>query len=203
MDSSVQVQAKVAGPRRVPGWREIVREPFRAETWRRVLYLVLVVPVSVVCVPLAVVGGPVGRVQRALRERVLGESFEVRERGGVLGVVHALAAVPLGVVGLVVTAYCWFVVVINVGYPLRPGGDPTNAWGGPTMAGAWAVHGIAGGVGFLLLTPWIGRGFVALQGRLAEGLLGRDGRGRGRALGLAVGVVVVCGLLSVPVVHQF
>ncbi|MFJ2741089.1 sensor domain-containing protein [Streptomyces sp. NPDC087440] len=202
MDIAAQSQARAVEGRRIPGWREILREPFRRETWRRALYLVLAVPVSVLCVPLALVGGPVGRVQRTLRERVLGERFEVRERGGAVGVVYALAAVPLSLVAFVVTAYCWFVVVINLGYPLRPGGDPTNAWGGPTMAGAWAVHGIAGGVGFLLLTPWIAKGFTALQTRLADGLLGRDGRGRGRALGLAVGVVAVCGLLSVPIIHQ-
>jgi hypothetical protein len=188
--------------RKFPGWRGILREPFRGETWRRALYLLLALPVGVLCVPLALVGGPVGRIQLGLQRRLLGAEFEVRERGGVLGVVYALAGVPLSLVAAVVTFYFWFVVVLNLGYPLRPDSDPTGAWGGPTMAGAWALHGIAGGVGFLLLTPWVAKGFTALQTRLAAGLLGRDGQGRGRALGLALGVVAVCGLLSVPIVHQ-
>ncbi|MFJ4875432.1 hypothetical protein ACIP93_09480 [Streptomyces sp. NPDC088745] len=204
MDIAAQSQTRAVRGRRFPGWRETGREPFRPETWRRAGYLVLAVPVSVLCVPLAMVGGPVGRVQRALRERVLGErfGFEVREGGGAAAAaVYVLAAVPLSLAGLVVTAYWWAVVALNLGYPLRPGVDPTDAWGGPALAGAWAVHGI-GGIGFLLLAPWVGKGFTALQTRLAVGLLGRDGRGRGRALGFAAGVVLVCGLLSVPVVHQ-
>ncbi|MCX5201344.1 hypothetical protein OG897_07730 [Streptomyces sp. NBC_00237] len=183
------------------GWRGILREPFRGETWRRTLYLLLAPPVAVLCVPLALVGGPVGRFQLGLQHRLLGAEFEARERGGVLAVVYALAGVPLSLVAVVATYFFWFVVVINLGYPLRPDSDPTGAWGGPTMAGAWAVHG-AGAVGFLLVTPWVAKGFAALQTRLAAGLLGRDRRGRGRVLGLALGVVAVCGLLSVPIIHQ-
>ncbi len=95
--------------RRFPGWREPGREPFRPETRRRVGHLVPAVPVSVLCVPLAVVGGP---VQGALRERVLGErsGFELRERGGATAAaVYVLAAVPLSLAGFVVTAYWWAV----------------------------------------------------------------------------------------------
>jgi hypothetical protein len=55
---------------------------------------------------------------------------------------------------------------------LRPDSDDlSNAWGGPTLAGAWAVHGTAG-LAFLLLAPWIVKGATALQGRLARRMLG-------------------------------
>ncbi|MFI0979246.1 hypothetical protein ACH4SP_19875 [Streptomyces sp. NPDC021093] len=187
--------------RRFPSWRVILREPFRAETWRRVAYLLLALPVGVLCVPVALVGGPAGKIQLALLRRVLGTGIEGRERSRALGAVHAVVSAPLNLVALVVVLYCWFVVAINLGFPLRVD-DPTTSWGGPTMAGAWAVHAVGGGVTFLFLTPWIAKGFGALQVRLAQGFLGRDRSGLRTAAGLAVAVVAVCGLLSVPVIHQ-
>ncbi|MFI5803304.1 sensor domain-containing protein [Streptomyces sp. NPDC051561] len=190
--------------RRFPGATEILREPFRARTWRGVAYLLLALPVGLLCLPLALVGGPVARIQFGLAQRVLGEgpATEPRERTWLPGVAHALLQVPLALVGAVVVGFFWFVVAINLGYPLRPGNDPTDSWGGPTMAGAWAVHGLAGGVGFLLLTPWVAKGFAALQVRLVAGLLGKDRAGLGRAIGIAVAVAALCGLLSVPIIHQ-
>ncbi|MFF0742458.1 sensor domain-containing protein [Streptomyces sp. NPDC004111] len=193
-----------AGSRRFPGPRAVLREPFRARTWRRVAYLLLALPLALLCVPLALVGGPVGRIQFWLMRRVLGvePGTVARESGGVLGVAHALVALPLALVSAVVVLYFWFVVVINLGYPLRPDNDPTGSWGGPTMAGAWAVHAVGGGVTFLLLTPWVAKGFSALQVRLATGLLGRSRAGLGRTVALALGVAALCGLLSVPIIHQ-
>jgi hypothetical protein len=44
-------------------------------------------------------------------------------------------------------------------------GEYRDAWGGPTLAGAWAVHAL-GGIAFLLLVPWVLRGHVALWRRL-------------------------------------
>ncbi|MFJ6697647.1 sensor domain-containing protein [Streptomyces sp. NPDC091272] len=201
---TLTTQSTVPAPhgRRFPGPREILREPFLAETWRRMLFLLLALPVGLLCVPPALVGRPVGRLQLTLHRRLLGKEFEVRERAEVLGAVHALAALPVHLVALVVTYFCWFVVVINLGYPLRPDNDPTDSWGGPTMAGAWALHGVVGGLGFLLLAPWVARGFTTLQTRLAASLLGRDRRGAGGALALALGSAAVCGLLAVPIVHQ-
>ncbi|MEU8886420.1 hypothetical protein [Streptomyces sp. NPDC048442] len=210
MDIAAQSQHVSAGPlaapehrRRFPSWRVILREPFRAGTWRRVAYLVLALPVGLFCIPLALAGGPVGRIQLALAKRVLGEEFEVRERAGVLGGVHAVVSAPLNLVAAVVVFYCWFVVAINVGFPLRIDNDPTQSWGGPTLAGAWAVHALGGGVTFLFLAPWIAKGFTALQLRLARGFLGRDRGGLKPAALTAVAVVVICGLLSVPIIHQF
>ena len=46
-----------------------------------------------------------------------------------------------------------------------------GTWGGPTVAGAWAVH---GGIALLLLPVWLYlfRSLTYLQGRLADRLLG-------------------------------
>jgi hypothetical protein len=83
--------------------------------------------------------------------------------------VRGLAAVPLDAVSLVVAGYCWLGVVINVAYPARPllgmNGEYRNAWGGPTLAGAWAVHAL-GGIVFWLLVAWLLRGYAALWRRI-------------------------------------
>lgn len=203
-NTAVAQPPQTPAARRFPGWRAVLREPFRAETWRRVAYLFLALPVGLLCIPLALVGGPVGRIQFWLARRVLGvdPGTDPRERAGLPGVVHAVVGAPLALVSATVVLYGWFIVVLNFGFPLRVDNDPTQSWGGPTMAGAWAVHAVGGGVTFLFLTPWIAKGFCALQVRLAAGLLGRDRAGLGRTVALALGVAALCGLLSVPIIHQ-
>jgi hypothetical protein len=153
-------------------WR-VVREPFTADTWRRVAYALLAFPVGVMCIPPALVGAPTGRWQRGLVRRFLG----AEPPGSSRGLAHAVLATPLNLVVLAVTAYGWSIVPMNLGWPLRAGSDYSDAWGGPTFAGAWAFHAIAGGGGFLVLMPWVGRGLAAVQIRLASALLGRGGHG--------------------------
>ena len=55
---------------------------------------------------------------------------------------------PVDLVALVVAGYCWTGVLLNVAYPIRPllgmDGEYRDAWGGPTLAGAWAVHALGG-----------------------------------------------------------
>ena len=67
----------------------------------------------------------------------------------------------------------WSLVPANLAYPLRPGTMDSyqSSWGGPTLAGAWAVH-AAGGVAVLFVTPWIVKAITWLQDRLARRLLG-------------------------------
>lgn len=156
-------------------WR-FVREPFRADTWRRVAYALLAFPVGMMCVPLALVGAPTGRRQRALVRRFLGAepsgSCRGPEHAGYLrSLAHALLATPLNLLVLAVTGYGWSLVPMNLAWPLRAGSDYADAWGGPTFAGAWAFHALVGGVGFLLLMPWLGRAMAAVQLRLAAALL--------------------------------
>jgi hypothetical protein len=94
---------------------------------------------------------------------------------------------------------CWFVVqylavhvLMNVGYPLRrhlgagPGmgvwalhfvwrsdsawvGEYHNAWGGPTLAGVWAVHAGLVLVSTVPVLLWTVRGLTRLQGRIIGG----------------------------------
>ncbi|WP_329116941.1 sensor domain-containing protein [Streptomyces sp. NBC_01465] len=182
--------------------RVILREPFRAETWLRLAYIVLALPVGLLCIPLALVGGPAGRIQRGLARRLLGVQVEEPARTGPLALVHALISAPLNLVAVAFSGFFWLVVVINLGYPLRPDNDPSGSWGGPTMAGAWALHAACGGIGFLLLTPWVMKGFTALQTRLVKGFLGTDRTGLLRTTGLALAIAAVCALFSIPLIHQ-
>ncbi|MFD9818718.1 sensor domain-containing protein [Streptomyces violascens] len=183
------------------GWRDILREPFRAGTWLRLTYLLLALPVGILCVPIALVGGPAGRIQRGLARRLLGVEVPGPGRTGPLALAHAVISMPLNLIALSVSGYFWTVVVMNLAYPLR-GGDTSQSWGGPTMAGAWAVHGIGGGLSFLLITPWVMKGFTALQARLVKGFLGADRTGLLKTTGIALAVAAVCALLSIPVIHQ-
>ncbi|ORT61888.1 hypothetical protein [Streptomyces sp. CB03238] len=134
----------------------LLTEPFRAATWKRVAYLLLALPAGLVGIP------------HLLARRLLDRDI-ARPAAGRL-VLHALLATPLNAVALVVTVYGWSLVPMNLGWPLRAG-DPAEAWGGPTFAGAWAFHALIGGVGFLLLMPWASRGLTVLQGRLAVRVL--------------------------------
>ncbi|MFF1809174.1 hypothetical protein ACFVXW_08400 [Streptomyces sp. NPDC058251] len=181
-------------------WR-FVREPFEADTWRRVAYALLAFPLGVVCVPLALTGAPAGRWQRGLVRRFLdgpepsgssrgpahvgsgasegpahvgsgsSEGPADGTSGSSRGLAHAVLAAPLNLLVLAVTVYGWSLVPMNLGWPLRAGSDYADAWGGPTFAGAWAFHAIVGGIGFLLLMPWLGRVMAAVQLRLAAALL--------------------------------
>jgi hypothetical protein len=158
--------------RRVPWWAR----PFSADTWRRTLYVLLALPVGVVCVPLSILGGSpaAGRLQQGPAARLLGVGLARPPRrrvdGRVLG--HALLSLPLNALSWALTVAVWALAVVNIAYPLRPDSDDlSNAWGGPSLAGAWAVHGTAG-LALLLLAPWIVNGVTALQGRLVRAMLG-------------------------------
>ncbi|MDJ1137095.1 hypothetical protein [Streptomyces iconiensis] len=186
---------------RRPWWAVALREPFLAATWRRVAYVLLALPVSLICVPLALVGGPAAPVQRALAERLLGVRIEAPSRPGPYAFVHAVLSLPLNAIAALVTVYGWSLIPLNLGWPVRGvvglgDPDPAHDWGGPTFAGAWATH-VAGGVGIaLLLMPWIGRGLAALQLRLATALLGAGRRGVTGAVGCALAAIAVgCGLV--------
>jgi len=140
----------------VPWWRV----PFTVDTWRRTLYAVLALPLGVVSVLLIALGrgAAAGRLQHGLARRLLA----VEPRDMPLG--RALVSLPINVVAFVVIGYALVGVVLNLGYPLRSGGSEAD-WGGPTLAGRWAVHAL-GGLLFLYAAGWIGRGFARLQLRI-------------------------------------
>ncbi|MFJ4627060.1 hypothetical protein [Streptomyces sp. NPDC088847] len=164
-------------PTSVHAWN-LVHAPFTATTWRRTAYALLALPLGLACIPLALLGAPTARWQRGLVHRFLDPDrtdptdptdLPGRPRAG--GLPHALLATPLNLVTAFVTLYGWSIVPLNLGWPLRAGDDYSTAWGGPTFAGAWAFHAVVGGIGFLLLMPWVVRGLTAVQFRVARSLL--------------------------------
>jgi Putative sensor len=162
-----------SGVTEAPPWRL----PFSADFWRRTAYVLLALPVGIVAAPAALLGGhrAAARWQRGLARRLLpaATAAPADRDGAGRAIAHALLSLPLNLVSAVVVAYVWTLVAMNLAYPLRPGlGEGyQDAWGGPTLAGAWAVH-AAGGLAFLFAAPWIVRGVTALQGRLLRRLLG-------------------------------
>jgi hypothetical protein len=151
--------------------------PFSADTWRRTFYILLALPVSLVSVPLVLLGGyrAGARLQRGLARRYLALRIDQPAPRDLAGHVlaHAVLSLPLNLASVALTVYLWSLVPANLAYPLRPGTMDSyqHSWGGPTLAGAWAVH-AAGGVVFLFVTPWIVKAITWLQGRLARRLLG-------------------------------
>lgn len=160
-------------PPTVPWWRR----PLQPDTWRQQLTIVLTVPTAVIALGLAVVGRP--RTAATLQRRLAaGGTLEPSVRTAPAGrsswlrvLALSLLSLPIGLVGVVVSGYTWLVVAMNLGYPLRPGLEYADAWGGPSLAGAWAVH-AAGGLAFLVLAPWIVRGCLAPLRWLTDRLLG-------------------------------
>jgi len=92
--------------------------------------------------------------------------------------VRGMLALPLAVTTTALTVVLAGLVLINVAYPLRPilrlvdhdgsvwASTYYDAWGGPTLAGAWAVHGI--GVMLFVFPPlaWAIRSLLRVQVRL-------------------------------------
>jgi hypothetical protein len=153
-----------------------LRAPFSVDTWRRTTYAMVALPVGLVGVPLALVGGPAGRLQRRVARSLLRLEVDEPARTGPRALVHAVLATPLNVLVMLITGYGWSLALLNLAYPARPlvglGAGGGDAWGGPSLAGAWAFHALTGGLGFLLVMPWVVRGLTWVQGGLVRGLLG-------------------------------
>ncbi|HEX8132870.1 MAG TPA: hypothetical protein VF880_05520, partial [Actinomycetes bacterium] len=158
--------------------RSLWAETFGAPMWRSVAYDLLSLPVGIASLLLALAGAhpAAARLQRGLADRWLRRPPTPPPGGDRWGrvVLQALLASTLGVV-------CWLLVALagpntvrNVLlYPITDGDSVARAWGGPTLAGAWAVH----AAGALLLLPvelWLLRGLAGLQGRLAAQQLDGD-----------------------------
>lgn len=130
--------------------------PFGPAPWRRSLYILLSAPLDVISLL------DEGRLRQRLGGRLLGGEVPARRLRGLL-------ALPFDLAATLVVLYGWSIVPMNLAYPLRPligfDGSLENAWGGPTLLGAWAVHAL-GGLVFLFLMPWVVAGFVSVQRRI-------------------------------------
>lgn len=115
------------------------------------------------------------RVRTRLRvpRRLLREPVTARDVSLPRCLTHSVLSAGIGLL-------CWFLVLLSalvlvrgLAYPLVSGGYE-NAWGGPTLVGAWLVHaglGLLTAPAFLAVVALFGR----LQLRLTTTVLGRDG----------------------------
>ncbi len=130
---------------------------FGADSGRRLAYGMVAAPVGLAALGLTVIGRP-GRaaaLQRRVTGRLLGVPAVPRDRFP-----YALLSVPLGILGLWLAAMLGPNTVRNLLYGVFAGDGYATAWGGPTLAGAWAVHAVLA----LALVPvglWLVRGLTA------------------------------------------
>ncbi|MFI6865743.1 sensor domain-containing protein [Nocardia sp. NPDC050406] len=126
----------------------------------------------------AVISPPVAFAPTGVRARVLRRTlrtrFDVREPGLGRVVLHTVLAATVGLVAWFVVFLAAIAAVRGIFYPLVTSGDYENSWGGPTLAGAWAVH-AALGVGLLPVWTALLAGIGCVQRLLAQRLLGRSG----------------------------
>jgi hypothetical protein len=168
----------------------ILTRTFGADTWRRLAYAVVSAPVGLAALALTLLCLPsrAAALQRGVAVQLLGGPRHGRDRlAG--SVTYAVASVPLGVFGLWLAFLLGPNTARNLLYGFVVGDGYTDAWGGPTLAGAWAVHAVLA----LALVPvglWLVRGLTALQRRLADTLLA------GRRLSVPVGSVTVLLVLA-------
>ncbi|KAF0846966.1 hypothetical protein [Nocardia caishijiensis] len=107
-----------------------------------------------------------------VRTRVRVARRTLREPVGAHGVsllrclAHSVLSAGVGVVGWFLALLSVLVLVRGLAYPMLVGDGYRNAWGGPTPAGAWAVHAVLG----LLLAPSF-LAVVAVLGRLQVRLI--------------------------------
>ncbi|WP_285571004.1 sensor domain-containing protein [Streptomyces sp. NBC_01463] len=200
MPNTVRPHAPLARQDEPAGLRGLLRLPFRRQTWKYVLYtlllplalsLILVLQYAMkaaqdnghqelgplillaVLVVVAVCGPGFERVRARFW---LGE--EIGRRSGDNRFVRHAAFYVLnmlaGALGFLAVAGWLIVSARNLTYPVwgwRSYPDP--AWGGPHPAGVVALHFAAGVVTFFV-GPWIIVRLAKLQVRLARGFIGSD-----------------------------
>lgn len=146
--------------------RATLRAQLGRTLWLRSAYTLAVLPAALA----SLTGAP---VQASLAQRLL--DVEPERSGRFPTSLHALLSIPLNVLSLLLVGYGWSIVVLNILYPGRRligmGGTLDDAWGGPTLAGAWAIHAL-GGLVMLALMPVILKALTALHTRLLLRVLG-------------------------------
>ncbi|WP_067563567.1 hypothetical protein [Nocardia acidivorans] len=113
-------------------------------------------------------------VRARVTRRVFREPFELDSPGPWRAAAHTVLAAVTALLSWFALFLALVAAVRGVAYPLIAAHDYRNSWGGPTLAGAWAVH-AALGVGLLPLWLLLPAGFGTVQRLLTRRLLGRTG----------------------------
>src|SRR5690348_1484008 len=110
---------------------------------RRAVYALAALPVALYCLGLLAAGRVSAAATVRLRSlrRAAGLPVSAAPASGRL-TSHLLLSLPVDVVVFVVGGYVWLLLPMNLLFPARLalfGETLAGSWGGPTMAGAWAV----------------------------------------------------------------
>ncbi|MFE3204568.1 hypothetical protein [Embleya sp. NPDC059237] len=147
-----------------------------SEAARRSAYAFLALPLGLIGIVLTLGGSSsrAARLQLAAARRFLDPHTgggrhrgAVTDRGAAPGAVrvlrHAVLDTALGVPMLILAAYAYGNTIRNLTYPIWYGDtDYHDAWGGPSLAGVWAVHAI-GGLAFLAVCLCLIQGLTTLR----------------------------------------
>lgn len=139
---------------------------------RRAVYALVALPVALCCLVAAAAGrgGAATRVRLGSLRRLAGVHLDAAPDTGRL-VRHLLLSLPADVVAFAVAGYLWLLLPMNLLYPLRLAvydESARDSWGGPTLAGAWAVHAAGGVASFVVLGLPIAAGLAWVQARIAR-----------------------------------
>jgi hypothetical protein len=143
---------------------------------RRGLYPLLALPLNLTALVLGLAGRDreATTVQRPLRWSQPDTDPHGDEPTTRKLVRYALLTLPINLVAFAVAGYLWLLLPANLGYPMRRLVDENyldGAWGGPSLAGAWATHAAGAVVVFALFGLPILNALAWVQGRLARLLL--------------------------------
>jgi hypothetical protein len=144
---------------------------------RRAVYALVALPVALSGLGLLAVGrsGAAAGVRLRSLRRLAGLPVEAAPARGRLAS-HMLLSLPIDVVVFAVAGYVWLLLPMNLLYPVRLalyGETAEGSWGGPTMAGAWAVHAVGGLAAFLVVGLPLIAGLVHVQLWVAGRTLGQ------------------------------
>ncbi|MEU2037193.1 hypothetical protein [Nocardia niwae] len=107
--------------------------------------------------------------RRMLGESVLPHKFSVSR-----SVSHSVLSGGVGLLAWFLGFLAILAAFRGICFPLVASDNLDGSWGGPTLAGAWAVHAVLG-VGLLPMWLLVLAGLGLFQLRLTRGLLGRNG----------------------------
>jgi hypothetical protein len=113
---------------------------------------------------------PIAGVALALAPstRLARRTFEIAETpSGARRIVHGLTALLLGLVSWVLFAFVALTFARGALYPIFDHGPYDDAWGGPTLGGAWLVHFVLSTV-FQAVVLLLVAGIGALNRRLSD-----------------------------------
>ena len=181
----------------------MLTQTFSADTWRRVAYATVSAPVGLAVLVLSLVGGhrrAAGWQRRVTRRLLDAPSTPDSVDGPLRTVGYALLSVPFGLVGLSLVLMVGPNTVRNLLYGVFTDGSYVTSWGGPTLAGAWAVHAALA----VLLLPvwlWLVRGVTGVQRVQADALLGDRRLPAGTAVGSGL-LLLAAGALLVVWIRQ-